>query len=390
MDLGMENNPGAIRAQKTSKEETPKKKILIVHPIFLWGGAEQVLLCMIKSIHSSYDLHILTGNSLRKMEDKIQTRYNFNCGSYAFKEIINGWLFKSFPYLLKQIQQRKVYEIGHKFDLVVSSSGSLKSTSKTIEYIHYPRNLSGTRGKRRFAWIKKVIQKIILSNETDRSGKTVKIANSKWTRDNIKKDQKETNTIVIYPPVNTYKTRESNKDEFNIVSLSRISPDKYIETTISNFNALRKRNQKLTLSIIGSTKNCDKYYVKHIKELCGLNESIEIYLDVSESTKKTLLCKATYGLHSMPKEHFGIAIVEMMSFRMIPFVPNGGGQIEVVNNEMLTYSSKNDLLQKFELVLNNSKLRRRISNECYQRAQDFSEEIFMNKFSFLVSEIIGQ
>ena len=124
------DNQASEKRHKTKRNNNRKKKILIVHPIFMWGGSEQVLLSMIKSLHKSYDLHILTGESLKKNNKKICRRYNVDLSKYYFNEIVNGRFFSRFPYLLKQIQQRKVYEIDSNFDLVVSSSGTLKSSQK--------------------------------------------------------------------------------------------------------------------------------------------------------------------------------------------------------------------------------------------------------------------
>ena len=384
------DNQASEKRHKTKRDNNRKKKILIVHPIFMWGGSEQVLLSMIKSLHKSYDLHILTGKSLKKNNKKIYRRYNVDLSEYYFNEIINGGFFSRFPYLLKQIQQRKVYEIDSNFDLVVSSSGTLKSSQKTVEYIHYPNKESGTRRKRRFKTIKKVIQKLILSNAPKRISQSIIITNSRWTRDNIKDQQRGNKMIVIYPPVTTLTTEVENKNEYNLVALSRITPEKYIESTIYSFNVLNAKHPKLTLNIIGSTNNCDRHYIKHIKELCKYNQNITLLFDVSESRKESLLSEATYGLHSMPKEHFGIAIVEMMRFGTIPFVPNNGGQVEIVNNEQLVYSSRNDLQQKFDKIFMNKIIRNEVSTQCRERSHIYSEERFNKEFTLLTSKALGQ
>jgi len=74
----------------------------------------------------------------------------------------------------------------------------------------------------------------------------------------------------------------------------------------------------------------------------------------------------------------------MVKSGCITFVPNGGGQIEIVNNSNLVYNNDHDAVEKIKIVLNNSEIQREIRNKLLAHSQRFSIKKFEEAVKILV------
>lgn len=91
----------------------------------------------------------------------------------------------------------------------------------------------------------------------------------------------------------------------------------------------------------------------------------------------------------MLKEHFGMVIAEMVSGGMIPFVPNGGGQVEIVNkNEALIYGSSADAVEKINDVLSNTEVQRELRSELQKMKMAFTKDRFQQEIRDVVRKTI--
>ena len=122
------------------------------------------------------------------------------------------------------------------------------------------------------------------------------------------------------------------------VCIGRISPEKRIEQIIQILKQVRVRGHKIHLNIIGGTEETP--YGRSIEEL-SKTERDWITLEGKRfgSDKTKILSQHLFGIHACQGEAFGISVVEMVKAGCITFVPDEGGQTEIVNHSSLTYNS---------------------------------------------------
>jgi glycosyltransferase involved in cell wall biosynthesis len=93
----------------------------------------------------------------------------------------------------------------------------------------------------------------------------------------------------------------------------------------------------------------------------------------------------------MEAEHFGIAIAEYVASGMIPFVPDGGGQREVIGDDpALTYESRADAIEQMERVLDDPRLQRRIRDRLPDVDREFGRDRFHREMRRLIATLVEQ
>jgi hypothetical protein len=97
----------------------------------------------------------------------------------------------------------------------------------------------------------------------------------------------------------------------------------------------------------------------------------------------TMINKHKFGIHGRWKEHFGISVAEMVAGNTITFVPEGGGQTEIVDNSQCIYSSIEDAVEKIDSVLCSSELP---DPKLSEKKHKFDKESFKQEVIQLVEE----
>ena len=128
---------------------------------------------------------------------------------------------------------------------------------------------------------------------------------------------------VIYIPVNYKKNIEQSiKNKKLVITIGRIAPDK-------NFELLFKVADKLKdyrFIIAGAlSKENETYYDSLVR---NKPDNVEIQINITEEEKTKLLEKAAIYIHLKKKEHYGVSVVEAMSYGLVPVVPESGGPWE--------------------------------------------------------------
>jgi hypothetical protein len=101
---------------------------------------------------------------------------------------------------------------------------------------------------------------------------------------------------------------------------------------------------------------------------------------------RALLHTARYGIHGMREEHFGMAPAEMARAGMIVWVPNGGGQVEIVGDApLLRYDSDEEAVQKIVAVLDSAVEQGRLREHLVGQSAQFSHEHFTSRIRDVVA-----
>jgi glycosyltransferase involved in cell wall biosynthesis len=171
------------------------------------------------------------------------------------------------------------------------------------------------------------------------------VANSKFTAARFEKYYDANVDHVLYPPVDIH-FQKGIKNPKRIVSLGRFAPHKRQLEQIQVFHELTD----FEFYLIGF-KNNEAYFnslAAYIAEHKMTN--VHLVADASEQERNDLLTSATYFIHALREEPFGITTVQGIAAGCLPLVHNSGGQREVVPFEELRYQHERDISERVRYI----------------------------------------
>lgn len=365
-------------------------KIALVTPFISGGGGGAVVASLIDMLSHDYQIEIFTfqGADIEELNryygTKIETR---NLKISLIKTVFTAQRIVRGP-LGVQLLCKFVRKINTEFDIIISVGREMDFGAKGIQYIFYPTLSRSPKILKRMASysnLKSIIASLvrrlypILSGFNYRrmmANSTLTISN--WTRDIIRQTY-GIDAVVVYPPVQFAgipKPWAEKADEF--ISLGRIEPDKNIEQTIDILQGVRAHGYDIKLSIVGALATELKEYADSlINRYPGGESWISIEENLPRKALENRLTTARYGIHGRANEHFGISVVELIKAGCIPFIPNSGGQVEILmHNSNLLYENSADAVRKIVHVLADDKLRLSLASDLAAQAKIFSLERF--------------
>jgi glycosyltransferase involved in cell wall biosynthesis len=279
-----------------------------------------------------------------------------------------------------------------RFDLLMSTCDEFDFGRPSIQYTHYPylerhvpmmEKADALVGMGRVTGLfsGKIRPRLTISGlRADSLRRNLWLANSHWTAEQIRSSYRA-EAQVLYPPVLWNLAEPSRDRKLNrFTALGRISPDKRLLELIEILDRLRSRGHDIGLDIIGDRDNeRDTGYLPAICERADTAGGwIRIHQSVPRERLEEIVAGNRYGIHGKLDEHFGIAPAEMVRAGCIVFVPNSGGQVEIVDRRPgLCYDSDDDAVEKICSVLEDNGLQEEAHRGLAERAARFSEAHFM-------------
>ena len=214
------------------------------------------------------------------------------------------------------------------------------------------------------------------------------LAPSRWAGKVIERVFDINDYQVVYPPIDYSPSKVPWGQKTNgFLCVSRIIPEKRIETVIEVLRRVRESGHDVTLRIVG--RQDDPKYSQTIRRICSEHSSwlsLDEVLDRSQILP--LMASYRYGIHGALDEPFGIAIAEMVNSGCIMFVPNGGGQVEIVDSPELTFNNIDDGVSKINAVMVDDTLRSDLADRLAKRGELFSARSFCEATRRVVDEVI--
>jgi len=226
------------------------------------------------------------------------------------------------------------------FDLAVSTANEFALSVPSVQYVHYPqfnrRRLNGDGPT--LAPLDRAYARLAGVDELDPAARLV--ANSGWTAGVVERAYGR-RPAVIYPPVDPPVSEPPawERREPGFVALGRIAPDKNHLRLIGIVDRLRRRGHDVHLHVVGSTARAYRGYLERVADAAADREYVHLEGEMSRDRLGELLARHRYGLHGKDREHFGMAVAELVASGLVTFVPAGGGQQEIVDDPDLTYGS---------------------------------------------------
>jgi glycosyltransferase involved in cell wall biosynthesis len=385
-----------------------KKSALVVHPQFdMIGGAELVSLSVIEwlLLRGEWDVTLLSTGSFDHKEIARRTPFRLNHGNLVARKAYCPSYLKSseakFELLKLAFLHRSARRLAGEFDICISTYNELDFGKRSFQYIHFPafaprvqlQPYLGDEGNGsildNWPWINRIYRTIVnIISGTSVSGfrRNVTAVNSNFVA-GIVREAYGIESEVVYPafrrsaaegPIPCYEERC-----FQFVAISRIATTKNLFELFGLFLALKKSFPPARFVLIGRLTH-PTILTELQRRAETLDLDLEIAVDASAEFRDEALRSSRFYLHSKRYEHFGISIVEAVSYGCIPFVPDSGGQIEIVTPAVLRFSGAGDLVEKVERVVKDSELRERVTAELNDTILNMSREPFGDQIGRLL------
>ena len=314
--------------------------------------------------------------------------------SFIFNKI-NGFGLLKYHLLIRYFKKSKKH-----FDVLFGTYKEIDFGRKGIQYIHFP-DLDLKKYNLDLPFFTKIYYKInfignlyknlcyLLSGYKEGNmKKNITLVNSGWTKDRVKKIF-DVDSMVIYPPVlDDFIDKKWDEKENGFICVGRVVPVKGIESIINIIQLVRARGFDTHIHFVGPIT--DTAYYDKIKKIDKEGRYIHFEGMVSRDKLVSMLLDHKYGINGRKDEHFGIAVVEIIKAGCIVFVPNGGGQIEIVDNSSLIFENDEDAVEKIIKVLTDNNFQYSLKEHLSKRANLFSVKRFMEDIKKTIDKSIIQ
>jgi glycosyltransferase involved in cell wall biosynthesis len=358
------------------------------------GGVQSLVLHTLEVLSQVYDVTFITFDAnldLAKLGEIYGCRVS--PGSFQLRRIaIPTWLYlPRFDYLRQHLMMRYVKPIAGEFDVVFSASGEMDLGVRGIQYIACPAPF--IFGKYKGSLMARVYRQLLfcLSHASFTSmARNYTLVISEWTRRKTY-EVYGIHSKVVYPPVEVpppdLSPEEWFKREEGFVCIGRLTPDKRVELIISILKKVREQSGvDVHLHVVGEWRN--EGYKRRIMHMVEHEPWVQFEGTVPQSSLLALMQKHKYGIHAMPNEHFGIGVAQMVLSGCLTFVPNDGGQVEIVQDKRLIYQDEADAIQKIISLMLDRQLQLEVLASLTQQSERFSREAFRRNIISAVTKFV--
>jgi len=105
--------------------------------------------------------------------------------------------------------------------------------------------------------------------------------------------------------------------------------------------------------------------------------------------KLDFIANHKFGISGRTNEPFGISVAEMAKAGCIVFVPDGGGQVEIVDGLQLVYRDESDATAKINKVLSSPEIQTKLQKYLLIQSQKFSTDNFQREIKKIVREFLN-
>lgn len=360
------------------------------------GGRNTVSLWMLEAIKNEYDVTVLTWDPVDFA--LINDFYGTDFKTTDFKVIvISGWtraLMRWVPdpweWQRFCILMRRCKKIQRDYDLLLSAHDETDFGRAGIQYVHYPFQAGNwaleKTCRRAGGWLERIWKqvsirlvpwRIISGFSFDRMMKNQTLVNSNWTGQQYEQTYGPGLVKTVYPPVEgKFPSIPWAEKENGFVCVGRFAEDKRIDKIITLLSRVRDEYPDIRLHIVGtySPWEDENAYYRLIRQAAeDQGDWVQVHENLSRKDLIELVSRQRYGIHGKLEEHFGLGIAEMLMAGCIPFVPNGGGQVEIVGNlKHLVYNGDDEAVLNIGLVLKDGALQDRLRMSLEKQKEKFT------------------
>lgn len=392
-------------AQVIQRDHRAKRRIIIVQPHFKTGGAETVAAWAIQAIKALAPVSVLTFDTITP--DELNRRFGTYLRAGDFEVLKCSFPFqgqgttRKFTLLQLHWLMHQCRGWPDKEALLFSTSSEMDFGRPGIQYIDFPQFAEHAvhglgffppqQWYHRPSWLRAMYLRAgrMLSGFSEDGVKAnLTLTVSNWTGEIVRKVYGIA-ARTVYPPVTLeFPPVPFSEREWGFVCVGRIVPSKRILELMRIVSTVRQQGYDVHLHIVGRAG--EPGYMREVlaaARAMGSWVSIENSLDRAGLAK--MIAQHRFGIHGMLNEHFGIAVAEMAKAGCIVFVPNCGGQVEIVDgDDRVLYSSEAEAIEKITRLLASEEEQVSLSELMTARGMRFSPQAFMAGIRDAVSELL--
>ena len=365
-----------------------RKRIAVLFPSFLGGGAEAVGVWILDALKNRHDLTLvtLTDNPLETYDESFGTSLadsgiKVKCPFKGPLRPLPQKFFqrvREFPVLRQHLLLRYFHSLRDSFDLCFSAYNEMDLGERGIQYFHdTPGSCVGSP----------LVRKLTGFN-VDRMKSNLSLAPSIWMGKRIKAAY-GIESQVVYPPVRTdFPERDWKDRENGFLCVARFSPEKRIERAIEIISKVRQGGTDTHLRIV--TLGGKARYERSIERLRAKHgDWIRIERGLTNDQYVGLLGGYRYFLNASDHEGFGIAITEAINAGCIPFVMGSGGQQEILDVcPELVFQDTSEAVRAMEEMMASDSLQAGAIQKLRELRGRFSTDRFRSEICGLVDDFL--
>ena len=298
--------------------------------------------------------------------------------------------------LRSSLLMRYTRRIAANYDIVMGAHNETDYGRRGIQYVHYPAYLR-PRPAVDMRWyhagpllgIYYRLADALAGFSLERMKGNLTLVNSDWTAARVRRSL-GIDAITLYPPVvgeDEGPDWEARRPGF--LAMGRISPEKEYERVINILALVRREQPDVTLTIVGTFDGATRGYFNALNALVeslGAANWVTFRQDLPREEVRSLIATQKYGIHGMREEHFGMAPAEMVRGGMIVWVPNGGGQTEIVGQApLLRYDSEQQAAEQIVAVMRDAGRQRELRAHLRKMGESFGVDRFVRAIQSLVA-----
>ena len=287
---------------------------------------------------------------------------------------------------------RQARRLASEYDLLVTADNEADFGRRGIQYVHYPKldverpavDLRWYHGSRALRALYHHLGRRVGGITIEGVRRNLTLVNSEFIAARIR-TLHGIEPVVLHPPVpGEFPDVPWAARENGFVMVGRISPEKRIEDVVEILRRVRGQVPSVRLHVVGTDD--DPAYTASIRRLAAADAAwITLHENLARAELVALLARQRYGIHAMAREHFGIAVAEMVRAGCVVFVPRTGGPIEIVgDDDRLLFGSSEEADEKICAVLRDPERQAALRAHLATRAERFSTEAFVTRFRQLV------
>jgi glycosyltransferase involved in cell wall biosynthesis len=189
---------------------------------------------------------------------------------------------------------------------------------------------------------------------------------------------------TLYPPVmGAFPAVPWEGRERAFLCVGRIAPDKQLDRVIDVLVRVRAEIPDVRLRIVGTPEGA--YAARIAARARAEGAWITLESGLSREALAALMARHRYGIHGHLNEHYGMVVAEMVHAGCVVWVPDDGGQVEIVGDPRLRYDTVDGAAASIVRTLRDPAQEAELRRGLAVQARRFSTGHFVREFRAVVA-----
>ncbi len=189
---------------------------------------------------------------------------------------------------------------------------------------------------------------------------------------------------TLYPPVmGGFPAVPWEARDPAFLCVGRIAPDKQLDRVIDVLARVRAEIPGVRLRIAGTPEGA--YAERIAARARAEGDWVTLTSGLSREALAALMARHRYGIHGHLNEHYGMVVAEMIHAGCVVWVPNDGGQVEIVGDRRLCYDTVEGAAAAIVRTLRDPREEAELRGHLAEQARRFSTETFVREFREVIA-----